>query len=252
MYKIVASFMMKNNYTTLIDEMLSNEISLNPNKNYSLMLYSFSYSNVFPNITQNLIISPSNSWLINGVSVPEKIIVAPILCDIDYLLNEISTATNNKMLLKINQYGKVEISFDASVLTVNISSSDLGILSTPYLGEFSSSITSTIIVSSPKVPVISSFNYLILTSNLIGNNSYIKTTNDRLTPSLAIYSCPANDAPYSFNSYVSRINLFWDISVRNIQNITFQLLNENLEKLPIMPGAQTDFSVSFSIVEMLN
>jgi hypothetical protein len=250
MYKIIASFILKNNYDTTIDEDISNIIQLNPNKQYMIQLYRYAFSNVFANVKKDLIISENNSWIINSIPIQETIIKAPLICDLDYLINKIQTVTNNQMLLKLNEYGHIELSFDSSVSSVNISLSDLGILATPFLGSFNSAITTVTTIISPNVPVISDFNFINLNSNLIGSNSYIKTNDDKLTPTLTIYSNSSALQPYSYNEYVSRINMFWPITTYNIQNINFQLLDENLNPLIIMPGSQVDFNVCFAILEM--
>jgi hypothetical protein len=127
----------------------------------------------------------------------------------------------------------------------------LGILATPFLGSFNTAINTVATITSPNVPTVSDFNFINLTSNLIGSNSYIKTNDDKLTPTLTIYSNSAALQPYSYNEYVSRINMFWPITTYNIQNINFKLLDENLNPLTIMPGSQTDFNVCFAILEML-
>lgn len=252
MYKVKTNLMLKNDNGTLINEDLSQMIALNPNKQYFLMLYKYGFSNIFANITQNLVISPSNSWVINGSPISEVVITAPLVADITYLLEKIQAATNDLMILKINPYGKVSITFDSSVSTVSISSADLGILATNYLGNFTSAISSPVETISPKVPIISPFNYMVLTCNLVGSSSYIKSSqNDKLIPTTAICNNSAALEPFEYVEYVSRTNVIFPIDSGNIQRIQFELLDENLNQLIPISGASVDFNVSFAIVELL-
>ena len=133
MYKVIANFMLKNNNSTLISEDVSQMINLSPNKQYFLMMYKYGFSNIFANVKQNLYISPNNSWIINSIPITETVITAPLVCDITYLIDKIKTATNNLIVPRLNEYGKIELSYDVSVLTINTNSSDLGILATDFI-----------------------------------------------------------------------------------------------------------------------
>jgi hypothetical protein len=251
MYRVLSNFILKNNEDTLISEDVSQMILLNPNKQYYLMMYKYGFSNVFANITSDLYISPGNSWIFNSIPIPEKVITAPLCADIPYLIKQIQEATLNQMILNITAYGKIEITFDPSVSTVNIPAANLGILATDYLGRFVNGITSTSPVTSPAIPVISPFNYMVLTCNLVDTNSYIKTlSNYKLTPTTAICSNSAALEPFTYNEWVSRTNVIFPISSGNIQKICFELVDENLKKLVKVPGAQTDFNINFAIIEM--
>lgn len=251
MYKVIANFMLKNNNSTLISEDVSQMINLSPNKQYFLMMYKYGFSNIFANVKQNLYISPNNSWIINSIPITETVITAPLVCDITYLIDKIKTATNNLIVPRLNEYGKIELTYDASVLTININSSDLGILATDFMGNFNTSITTTNLITSPNVPIISDFNYTVLTSNIVNSSSYIKTeSNDKLTPTTAICSNSAALDPFQYVEYVSRTNVIFPITSSSIQRIEFQLLDENLNDLVLVRGAQTDFNVSFAIVEI--
>lgn len=253
MYKVLANLILKSNDSFLIDEDLSQLINLNPNKQYFMMMYKYGMSAVMANVKEDLIISPNNSWIINSIPITETIIKAPLCCDIDYLIERIQDATNNQMILKINVYGHIELSFDVNVLTINIGASDLAILGTPFLGVFNSAITTTTTITSPKVPVISDFNYCLLTCNLVSNSCFVKVDNNgnnKLNPTTAICSNSAALVPFSYNEWISRTNVVFPITSGNIQHVKIELLDENLNKLTILPGAQTDFNVNFSIVEL--
>lgn len=236
-YEVLYNFML-NSKTSKIDNILSTVLYLNPNETYYLQIFNVSYSNVWANIKENLIISPSNSWIIDGTPVSEVIIPAGSLLSLNAIYTAIQEATNNLMMLNINAAGLCEISFDSTVSTVSISSGDLGILNSMFCGYFDSSISSPILTTSPKMPSVSDFNKVLINCNLINSNTFL----DRLqTNNLLCLS--AQGEPYEYIDYVAKLPLLFPIKLDQIKQITFNLTDENGNELKQVSNTNSDLFI---------
>ena len=239
--------LMPKSNTTRIEVRLPTPLTLNPSKNNYLQLYSYRYSNVFCNITDDLIISPGSTWLLNGTPIIETKIQAPALLSLEYLYDWIKSSTNDLMIAKINNYGRCEITFDASVSTVSIT--NLGCLSTMYFGYFNQSITTNTAQESPKMPSVSNYNNIVLTCSLVGSNTLMTDNNGNFVSSQGLVINESDGSLGDTISWKSNFPILYPINGNQISTVIFELRDDNNESLTMLEESITDFNVWAMIVQ---
>lgn len=257
-YQVVRSFILKTN-STRNEVILNIPLSLNPNKEYFMKLMSFRFQNVFCNFVGNIIASPNNTWTFTykGIdyTLPERRYLTPAMGDITVLLawlkNMIQKACNcedKEVNINVNNYGKIEYSFSNNFTNINFVA---GCLSTTYFG-YTDYINSNDTVSR-LMPVISSFNSILLSCSLVGNSCFVQDNNGNLTNTSVICSVNAAVEPFENVDYVAIQEILFPMnSGSNISSFVCELRDDNNNELTILEGSTTDFNVWLEILERVN
>lgn len=256
-YKVVRSFILKSN-STRNEIILNIPLNLNPNKEYFMKLMSFRFQNVFCNFVGDIIASPNNSWTFtyNGsnYTIQQRAYLTPAIGDITVLLtwlkNIIKTTSNcgdNEVNININNYGKIEYDFSSSFSNINFVG---GCLSTTYFG-YTDSITSNNTLSR-LMPVISSFNSILLSCSLVGNSCFVQDNSGNLTNTSVI--CSVNAAVDAFENvdYAAIQEILFPMnSGSTISSFVCELRDDNNQELSILEGSTTDFNIWIEVLERM-
>lgn len=245
-FKVLMNLMPKSN-TTRIEVRLPTPLTLNPSKNNYLQLYSYRYSNVFCNVIEDIVLSPGNSWLINGSPILETKIKAPALLSLEYIYDWLKTNTNDLIIAKINNYGRCELSFDVSVVSVSIT--NLGCLNTMFFGYFNSSITTVANVESPVMPSVSNYNNIVLTCSLVGSNTLMTDNEGNFVSSQGLVINESDGSLGDTISWKSNFSILYPINGNQISTVIFELRDDSNNQLIMLENSLTDFNVWAMIVE---
>lgn len=254
-YKVIRSFILKTNGTRN-DVNLTTPVQLNPNKEYFVRLMSFRFQNVFCNLVGSIIASPNNSWTYTykgtSYALPQSSYLTPAMGELNilysWLINLIQTQCNcedDEVSININSYGKVDYSFSNNFTNINFVG---GCLSTDYFGQTNSITTND--STSPVMPIVSSFNSILLSCSLVGTTSYIQDSNNNLIPSSVICSVNAALEPFELVDYAAIQQIMFPMNGgTNITGFTCELRDDNNKDLTILDGATTDYNLWIEIVE---
>lgn len=254
-YKVVRSFILKTN-NTRNEVILNIPLNLNPNKEYFMKLMSFRFQNVFCNFVGNIIASPNNSWTFtyNGTNytITERRYLTPAIGDITVLLtwlkNIIVTTANcneNEVNIDINNYGKIEYNFDSNFSNINFVG---GCLSTTYFG-YTNSITSNN-STSRLMPIISSFNSILLSCSLVGNSCFVQDNSGSLSNTSVICSVSAAIEAFENVDYAAIQEILFPMnSGSSISSFVCELRDDNNNELTILEGSTTDFNIWIEVLE---
>ena len=253
--KVIRSFVLKTNGTKN-DVILTVPILLDPNKEYTLRLLSFRFSNVFANLIGDIIISPSNSWTYTYNSVNYTIqqasYLTPAIGSLDVLfswmkniIKDQCNCSDDEITIMINSYGKIEFSFSNTFTNINFAG---GCLSTNYFGMINS-ITSNE-STSPQMPVVSDFNSILLSCSLVGNTSYVQTSQGNLVNTATLVSVSSALSPFEYVEYSAlQVIEFYLNSSGSITSFTLELRDDNNKELVMLPNSTTDFNCWLEIIE---
>ena len=258
---VVRSFILKTDGTRN-NVQLDIPLTLNPNKNYYLKLLSFRFSNVFCNVIEPVIFSPSGTWTLNGVALPERIFQTPALVDLKTLYTWFSECcgtiegeeeeTRYAITPALNAYGRVSFTLDQSVTSLSMTG---GCLDTMYFGNVHELIGSDItggVYTSDQMPSVSSFNSIVLSCSLAGNASFIQTRDGRLQTTSAIASVSAAVDPFALVDYAANQPILFPLnSASIINNFVVEMRDDENQNLTILPGSTTDFNIWFEIIELV-
>lgn len=256
-YKVIRSFILKTN-STRNDVILNVPVNLNPNKEYYLKLMSFRFSNVFANLVGDIIISPNNTWTYtyNNIdyTIPESRYLTPALGELDVLYNWMKTiiknqcnCTDDEITISINSYGKIDFIFSSNFSNINFVG---GCLNLNYFGKIGSITTND--TTSINIPVVSSFNSILLTCSLVGSSTYVQNESGSLSPTSVICSVNAATKPFELLDYTAVQAVMFPLnSASNITAFTCELRDDNNLPLTQLPGSSTDYNLWLEIVERL-
>lgn len=247
-YKVLMNLMPKSN-NTRIEFKLPQPLTLNPMKTNYLSLMAYRYSNVFCNVLEDIIVSPSGSWVINGSSISEAKLKAPALLSLEYIYDWFKSKTNNLIEASINTYGKCQLDFDASVVSVNIPNTSLGCLNTMFFGYFNQTMSTVQTYESPKMPSVSNFNNIVLTCSLVGGNTLMSDNDGKVSTTQAIVINESDGSLGDTISWKANFSILYPINGNQISNVVFELRDDNNKALTILPDSLTDFNVWAMIVE---
>lgn len=253
--RVVRSFILKSN-STRNEVILNIPLNLNPNKAYFMRLMSFRFQNVFCNFVGDIIASPNGSWTFtyNGTdyTLPQKSYLTPGMGDINVLLtwfkNMIQQACNcdpSEITIFVNNYGKIEYNFSTNFTNINFVG---GCLSTTYFG-YTDSITTNDTISR-LMPVISTWNSILLSCSLVGNSCFVQDNDGNLTNTSVICSVNAAVEPFENVDYVA-INevLFPMNSGSSVSSFVCMLKDDNNQELIQLEGSTTDFNLWIEVIE---
>lgn len=253
--KVIRSFVLKSNGTRN-DVVLNVPITLDPNKQYTMRLMSFRFQNVFCNLIGDIIVSPSNSWTYtyNGTNytIQESSYLTPAIGELNILfswminiIKEQCNCNDDEINISINSYGKIEFSFSNNFSNINFVG---GCLSTNYFGMVNT-ITSNE-TTSPQMPIVSDFNSILLSCSLVGNTSYVQTSQGNLVNTATLVSVSSALNPFEFVEYSAlQIIEFYLNSSGSITSFTLELRDDNNNELVVLPSSTTDFHAWIEIIE---
>lgn len=254
-YKVIRSFILKTNGTRN-NVNLSVPVNLNPNKEYFVKLMSFRFQNVFCNLVGSIIASPNNSWTYTykgtDYTINEASYLTPAIGELDvlytWIINMITKQCNceeNEINININNYGKIDFSFSNNFTNINFNG---GCLNLDYFGQIQTINTND--STSPNMPIVSTFNSILLTCSLVGNTTYVQDSNNNLAPTSVICSVSAALEPFEMVDYAAIQQIMFGMdSGTNITNFICELRDDNNNDLTILEGSTTDFNLWIEIVE---
>lgn len=253
--KVIRSFVLKSN-STRNDVILTIPLMLDPNKDYTMRLMSFRFQNVFCNLVGDIIASPNNSWTYtyDGVNytLPQSNYLTPAIGELDVLFNWIidmirkqCNCEDNEINININNYGKIDFSFSNKFTNINFNG---GCLSTDYFGMINSITTND--YTSPQMPIVSSFNSILLSCSLCGNSCFVQNNSGDLINTATIVSVNAALEPFELADWSSVQILEFPLnSGGSITGFTVELRDDNNNDLTILEGSTTDFNCWIEIIE---
>ena len=253
--KVVRSFVLKSN-STRNDVVLTIPLMLDPNKEYTLRLMSFRFQNVFCNLVGDIIASPNNSWTYtyNGTNytIQQANYLTPAIGELDVLFNWLvnmvriqCNCDDDEISIMINSYGKIDFTFSNRFTNINFSG---GCLSTDYFGMINTINTNE--STSPQMPVVSSFNSILLSASLVGNTCFVQDSNGNLVNTATIVSVNAAMEPFELADWSSVQILEFPLnSGSSITGFTVELRDDNNKELTILEGSTTDFNCWLEIIE---
>lgn len=254
-YKVIRSFILKTN-SVRNDIVLHVPVNLNVNRDYYLKLMSFRFQNVFANLLGDIVISPNNTWTYtyNNINyiIPETKYLTPALGELTVLFLWMKTIIKNQcncgddeITIAINGYGKIDFIFSSNFSNINFIG---GCLNLDYFGQISS-ITSND-TTSLRMPIVSSFNSILLCSSLINNTALVQTSDNTLLPTSVLCSVNAATAPFELVDYSAINNIMFPLSAGStITSFTLELRDDNNNPLTILPGSTTDFCCWLQVCE---
>lgn len=237
MARVIYSFKLDSE-TNKIDSVFIQPIKLNLQKyNYYLKLLSVTFSNVFANVLFNL--------EVDGI-----VFATPGIYTIDDLIKAYNEKAN-KGVMGINMNtGRLWIKNDTAV-NMTITSSNFLQSSLGGLFTLPATIAPDGVINSTSIPMISTYNSFILTSQSIHNNSYTNV-NDKLVmrPTNFLYSFPSTIDPFRTKNFVSVQPIEFEIQQQQINKLDFELRDGNDNDLSSVIVGNTDFSVMGQIIEI--
>lgn len=244
------------------------------NYNYYLKLLSCSFSLVDPNLFEGvndtviakLYNSLTSSYRTIGFVFDEGL----------YDLNNLVSIFNNLFLkagsedhyaqLTFNEYtSKLSLriypdvltadGFDSIIFSLNakqafLQNTILGFTQWNGLNTNLTMDSSNSVITALRVPIIQSYNNLILKTNLIKPASYITDPNNpgNSIRTNALLSFSSSIKPNQLSMHYSFTDLLYPISQSRVNEISFSLTGENNEVLKVSAGKQTDFSIQAVIL----
>ena len=279
----IANLQLSNDTGTTIEHTLNVPLKLNPNKRYLLSVKNFQYSNVFANVLDSdtrtfkltyyfgdfttlektFTLPPNTIYSLNAIyakmkafgdlsTVPSTGLTDPtylfdIYIDTNDGLSKISPSSN--FLTLMNTYNIDSISFHPSELQSIFRSKFFPVL-TGFSG-WTKMIMPDIVVSDYAAKYIDYNNYL-LTTNLCSSVGYCMK-NDKAVRKNFLVSVPNDQDPFEFVNHTAFQpieSIITGAGTGQLQNITFSLTTDIDRELTTVTGANTDFGVFCSILEL--
>jgi len=203
------------------------------NYDYSLKILTVQFSNVIPNVTEDLY-------------VENQRVIGPGIYEIDDIIAAYNNLTYGQLSVNYNT-GRMSLKNNTgAVLTINSSS----LLSSKFCGVFNLPITlnQNESVDSTISPVIQDYNYFILTSPNV--NGYTQTSKDGqgFTPNNTLWPFSSAMAPFKFKTWTSLQPVEFKIDTDTLNYMEFEL--KTADGLSITNQlADSDFMVCAQIVQ---
>lgn len=236
--ELVKPFILRSN-TFLIEEQLSEPLYLDiQNYNYYLKLLSVQFSNVVPNVFENLYVK-------NGSS-PQQLVVIPGIWTISQIIDFYNALNPGA--------GKLELLGNRLKLTNNTGSTMTltgNLLTNPICGFTATQLTGIANgaeVIATNVVVIQEYNFFILSSpNFEGNTLVKREGQSSLGNTSGLYAFTSAIPAYDTWEWTAMMPMLFQIKTDNIQNLTFEL-KDGLDRTITQILGQSDFSVQGQIV----
>ena len=235
--EIVCQFIMKGNGFKL-KQQLQTPLYLDvANYKYYLKVLQCQFSNVIPNITENLY-------------VESQLVCGPGVYELDDLINayNVYSATYGELTADFS-IGRITLTNNTGS-TLTITSSNF--LTHPALGVFSLPITLNDgeSVKSSKTPVIQDFNFFVLTSENVVGNTYTQDNDGSFEVSNALWNFSSAFKPFRLKTWTAVQPVAFRMDQGTLQYMAFELKDGNGHSLSVVPGAVSDFSVTAQVVKV--
>lgn len=203
------------------------------NYDYSLKILTVQFSNVIPNVTENLY-------------VENEVVVGPGIYEIDDIITAYNGLTYGSLSVNYNTGRMMLKNNTGLVLTINNSS----LLENKICGVFDLPITlnPNETIDSTLSPSIQNYNYFVLTSPNV--NGYTQTSKDGqgFTPNNTLWPFSSAIAPFKFKTWTSLQPVEFKIDSDTLNYMEFEL--KTADGLSITNQlADSDFMVCAQIVQ---
>ena len=225
-----------------IHQTLNTPIYLDPqNYNYYLRLLQVQFSNVVPNVTENLYVNIGSLTLVCGVGV--------------YEINDLITMFNNLGVGKLelsNYDGKITYKNDTGG-NITFSSTGNNFLVSNIIGFDSTQIEGVTVLNSGTIKannpvVIEEFNYFVLSSGNIQGITLTSFDETQLKPSNILYPFSSALSPFQFKTWTAIQPVEFLITYDCINFMDFELKDAMDRPITVLM-AQSDFMVTCQIVK---
>lgn len=279
----IVNLQLGNDTSTIISHSLNVPIKLNPQKRYLLSIKNFQYSNVFANVLstdyrifkltyyfsdtstlektftlpENTIYSLSQIYAkmkafgdlstVPTLGITDTTYLFDVYIDVNDGLSKIAPTSN--FLTLMNTHGIDSISFHSADPDSIFRGKFFPCLT--GIPAWTKMIQPDIVTSDYAAKYIEYNNYL-LTTNLCSSVGYCMKNNNAIRKNFVV-SVPNVDAPFEFVNHTAFQPIEAIITgagTGQLQNIQFQLTTDTEQELVIVNGANTDFGVYCSIVEL--
>lgn len=229
--EIITTFDLKSddfNISLMLPQALAFDIQ---NYNYYLKLLNVEFTNVVPNVQNDLYINVGGS---------DVLIVGKGIYDITQLIEAYNTVSANSN----NAYGELKLnSFTGKVTLTNSSGGTLSFtnlgnrdfLTNKVIGFDASQLTSipnAAITTANNVVVIQDFNYFVLTSqNIMGNTYTGNSQNSQMKIANILYTFSSAIQPFKMKNWVAIMPLLFKIEASTFEYISFQIRTGNGEEI---------------------
>ncbi len=190
--------------------------------------------------------------------------IANVKTDLKLLVDGLEVLTINAGLYEIEDLitlandGQSDAEFSLNVSNGHMNLKNISAASHTYTGSLISSIqfggfgsiddlAANADVDSPNMCQVSDFNFIKLCSNIISPTSY-ESSNGKLVISNTLYTFAATISKFGHKDFTAFQDLAFPLYMETLQQIDFQLLDENGNRLTLIRGAKSDFNIQAVIV----
>lgn len=235
--EIIAPFVLNSN-TFKIYNSLTAPLYMDTTKyNYYLKLLQVSFSNVVPNVKENMYVKDgaNPAQLVAGIGVYE----------LSTLIDQYN-ALNLGELEYIETTGKLKLT-NNTANTISLVSNFLTSNICGFTAAQIANITAGSSVIAQNVVVIQDYNYFILSSPNFEGNTYFGKGEGNLILTNCLYTFSSALKPLQFKTWTALMPMLYQIKTDNIQYISFELKDGLGNSIDDIIGP-ADFSVSAQIV----
>lgn len=236
-YELVNQFVISSN-TFKIHKKLNAPIVLNQQEyNYFLRVLTVQFSNVVPNVTEDLYVS-------GGVKLIDKGI---------WTLQEMVDKYNNAnqyAILELDEHvGRFNLVNNTSVSHIYL---DNSFLTSPYIGfenaDFPLTLTPGQKYMADRMPVIQEYNYFVLNSGNINGYTYKSVDSADFRPSNCIWPFSSAISAFQFKTWVAIQPVEFKLDTNSFQYIDFEIRDAYDREIKDLLGP-TDFMITCQIVK---
>lgn len=223
----------------LIEEQLAQPLYLDIQQyNYYLKLLSVQFSNVVPNVNENLYVK-------NGSS-PEQLVVIPGIWTIAQIIDFYNGLTPGAGTLELlgNRLKLTNDTGSTMTLTGNLLTNPICGFNATQLVNIANGAT----VIAQNVVVIQEYNFFILSSpNFQGNTLVKRSGQSSLGNTSGLYAFTSAIPAYETWEWTAMMPMLFEIKTDNLQNLTFEL-KDGLDRSITTILGPSDFSVQGQII----
>lgn len=236
--EILTQFVLNSN-DFKIDYMLPAPLNLNVEKyNYYLKLIQVQFSNVVPNVVENMYVK-------NGLN-PSLLVASVGVYELETLIDNYNALGVGELTYNDNT-GKLTLN-NNTANTLNLTSNFLTSSICGFTASQISSIAAGVSVLAQNVVVIQDYNYFILSSPNFEGNTYFSKENKNLQLTNCLYTFSSALKPLQFKSWTAIMPVMFTIKTSSIQYISFEL-RDGLGKSIDTIVAPSDFCVNCQLVK---
>ena len=246
--EIITQFDLKSD-TFKVEQMMPSALYLDVEKyNYYIKLLQVQFTNVVPNVKQDLYINIGGSDILiapKGVYENQQLVDA---------YNDKSGSNHIYGELSFNTMtGKMQLNNNSGGALAFTNLGDKDFMTNSVIGFDASQLTSVSInsnISANNFMIIQDFNYFVLTSQNIMGNTYTgdeTTTNNQMKIENILYTFSSAIKPFNMKTWTAIMPMLFKIDASSFQYISFQLRTGKGEEITDTMG-QADFHVLAQMV----